>query len=67
MAEQTINPFFAPIIKSVLYSLSYIIFREMRCYVESVLKTLGAKGGTERLEKTHLRTEQTEAVRTWQP
>lgn len=67
MSEQTINPFFAPIIKSVLYSLSYIIFREMRCYVESVLKTLEAKGGTERLEKTHLRTEQTEAVRTWQP
>lgn len=67
MSEQTINPFFAPIIKSVLYSLSYIIFREMRCYVESVLKTLEAKGGTARLEKTHLRTEQTEAVRTWQP
>lgn len=64
MSEQTINPFFTPIIKSVLYNLPYIIFREVRCYVGSVLKTLGAKGGTEHLEKTHFRPEQTEVVRT---
>lgn len=64
MSEQTINPFFAPIIKSVLYSLPYIIFREVRCCVGSVLKTLGTNGGMKHLEKTHFRTEQTEVART---